>query len=204
MGAFITRLFAADLMPHGVCWGWEPWVVWSNVLPDAVIALSYFALSLTLLEILRRRRTLPFSWMVLLFGGFIFACGLTHAMEVYNTWHGAFRLAGAVKILTAAASLGTAVLLIRLVPKVVRAPGLDQALKLQASLTTERVERRMAERRLVESQERLRLLIDGVHDYAIFMMDPAGVVISWNSGAERIKGYRAEEILGRNCACFWV
>jgi PAS domain S-box-containing protein len=203
MGNFVTRLFATDLMPHGVCWGWEPWVVWSNVIPDAVIALSYFALSLTLLHLIRHRRERAYSWMVLLFGAFIFACGLTHAMEVYNTWHGAFRLAGAIKILTAGASLGTAVLLFRLVPKILRAPGLDRSLELESSLKVERVERRTAERRLVESQERLRLLIDGVQDYAIFMMDPQGVVISWNPGAERIKGYRAEEILGRHCSCFY-
>jgi PAS domain S-box-containing protein len=204
MGQFCTRLFASDLMPHGVCWGWEPWVVWSNVIPDAVIALSYFALSAALVQLIRRRRELAYSWMILLFGAFIFACGLTHAMEVYNTWHGAFRLAGAVKILTAGASLGTAVLLFRLLPKFLQAPGLDQALALNASLTVERVERRLAERQLVESQERLRLLIDGVQDYAIFMMDPQGIIISWNPGAERIKGYTAEEILGSPCSRFYL
>jgi PAS domain S-box-containing protein len=203
MGEFCKRLFASDLMPHGVCWAWEPWVVWSNVIPDAVIALSYFALSLTLLLVIRRRRELAFSWMVLLFGAFIFACGLTHAMDVYNTWHGAFRLAGAVKILTALASLGTAVALLRLSPKILLAPGLDQSLELRRSLTAERGERRIAERLLVESQERLRLLIEGVQDYAIFMLDPTGMIVSWNAGAERIKGYRAEEALGRHFSMFY-
>ena len=203
MGEFCRRLFASDLMPHGVCWAWDPWVVWSNVVPDAVIAFSYFGISLTLLYLLRRRRELAFSWMVLMFGAFIFACGLTHAMEVYNTWHGAFRLAGAIKAVTAAASLGTAVLLLNLAPKIVQAPGLDQSLRLKESLNTERVERRLAERRLVESQERLGLFIEGVEDYAIYMLDPHGVVISWNTGAERIKGYQAQEILGRHCSCFY-
>jgi PAS domain S-box-containing protein len=56
---------------------------------------------------------------------------------------------------------------------------------------------------LRESQERLRLLIEGVKDYAIIMLDPIGRVLSWNPGAERIKGYREEEILGRNFACFY-
>ena len=160
MGEFFQRLFASDLMPHGVCWAWDPWVVWTNVIPDAVTALSYFTLSLTLVHLIRRRREGTYGWMVLLFGVFIFACGLTHAMEVWNTWHGAFRLAGAIKIITAAASLGTALLLLRLMPKIQRAPGLDQALQLHQSLSTERGERRVTERLLVESQERLRLLID--------------------------------------------
>jgi PAS domain S-box-containing protein len=203
MGEFFQRLFASDLMPHGVCWAWDPWVVWTNVIPDAVTALSYFTLSLTLVYLIRRRRERTYNWMVLLFGVFIFACGLTHAMEVWNTWHGAFRLAGAVKIVTAAASLGTALLLLRLAPKIQRAPGLDQALQLHQSLSTERVERRVTERLLVESQERLRLLIEGVQDYAIFMLDPDGLIVSWNTGAERIKGYRAEEVLGRHFSIFY-
>ena len=54
-----------------------------------------------------------------------------------------------------------------------------------------------AEEALHESQERFRLLLDGVKDYAIYMLDPQGSVISWNAGAARIKGYAAEEILGK-------
>src|SRR6202030_2380411 len=52
------------------------------------------------------------------------------------------------------------------------------------------------------SEEKLKLLLDGVQDYAIFMLDPQGQVASWNAGAERIKGYRAKEILGQNYSCF--
>jgi len=59
--------------------------------------------------------------------------------------------------------------------------------------------RRHAERALRESEEQYRLLIDGVRDYSIFMMDPQGRVVSWNAGAERIKGYRADQIIGRGC-----
>jgi PAS domain S-box-containing protein len=65
-------------------------------------------------------------------------------------------------------------------------------------------ERRTAEDRLRTSEERFRLLIENVRDYAIFMLDPDGRVASWNAGAERIKGYRAEEILGRDFSCFYT
>jgi PAS domain S-box-containing protein len=47
------------------------------------------------------------------------------------------------------------------------------------------------------------MLLDGIQDYAIFMMDPRGDIVSWNAGAERIKGYRAEQIIGRNFSCFF-
>ena len=63
--------------------------------------------------------------------------------------------------------------------------------------------RRRVEDALRESEERYRMLLDGVHDYAIFMMDTAGQILSWNAGAQRIKGYTAEEIIGHNFSCFF-
>ena len=58
-------------------------------------------------------------------------------------------------------------------------------------------------RTLRESEERCRLLIEGVLGYAIIMLDPKGLVILWNTGAEKIYGYRAEEIIGRHFSCFY-
>jgi PAS domain S-box-containing protein len=63
--------------------------------------------------------------------------------------------------------------------------------------------RRLAEEALRESEERYRMLLDGIHDYAIFMMDPHGQIISWNAGAERIKGYSADQIIGQNFSRFF-
>jgi PAS domain S-box-containing protein len=56
---------------------------------------------------------------------------------------------------------------------------------------------------LLESEERFRILVDGVQNYAIFMLDPNGKVVSWNAGAERIKGYKADEIVGQNFSRFY-
>jgi formate hydrogenlyase transcriptional activator len=64
-------------------------------------------------------------------------------------------------------------------------------------------ERKQAETALRRSEERFRLLVEGAIDYAIFMLDPQGRVATWNSGAERIKGYRAEEILGEHFSRFY-
>jgi PAS domain S-box-containing protein len=65
-------------------------------------------------------------------------------------------------------------------------------------------QKRAAERSLRESEERFRHLVSSVKDYAIFMLNPAGEVISWNEGAERIKGYKKEEIIGRNISVFYT
>ncbi len=62
---------------------------------------------------------------------------------------------------------------------------------------------RLAEGALRESEERYRMLLDGIQDYAIFMMDPHGQILSWNAGAERIKGYRADQIIGQNFSRFF-
>ena len=65
-------------------------------------------------------------------------------------------------------------------------------------------ERKQIDAALDRSEERFRLLVEGVKDYAIFMLDPGGRVASWNSGAERIKGYRADEIVGQHFSRFYT
>jgi PAS domain S-box-containing protein len=64
-------------------------------------------------------------------------------------------------------------------------------------------EYRRAEEALRQSEERFRLLVESVKDYAIFMLDRNGVVATWNIGAERIKGYRAHEIIGSHFSRFY-
>lgn len=70
-------------------------------------------------------------------------------------------------------------------------------------VTRDLSERRRAEIALRQSEDRFRLMAEAVQDYAIFMLDPQGNVSTWNKGAERIKGYKASEIIGRHFSCFY-
>ncbi|ABC93463.1 probable two-component sensor histidine kinase/response regulator hybrid protein (plasmid) [Rhizobium etli CFN 42] len=73
-----------------------------------------------------------------------------------------------------------------------------------AKITRDLTERRAAEHAIRQSEEQFRRLVQGVSDYAIYMLDPNGNVSSWNFGAERIKGYRPDEIIGRHFSTFYT
>lgn len=84
-----------------------------------------------------------------------------------------------------------------------RLPSLGPAVQRALHLAEERALRKQAERELRASEERFRMLVEGVEDYAIFMLNPLGRVVIWNSGAERVYGHTVDEIIGRKFNRFY-
>lgn len=197
---FMRQLFGpGDFMPHGYCYLWNPGLVWLHVISDSLIALSYFTIPFTLLWFVRKRRDLPFSWMFGLFGVFIVACGATHVMEVWNLWHAQYWLAGVLKAVTAVASVATAILLARLVPKAVELPNISQWIQANAALEREVHERRELEIDLHITENRFREqaeLLDITSD-AIFVRNLDDEITYWNRSAERLYGWSGDEARGR-------
>src|SRR4028118_2357023 len=88
MSELLRDLFAAGpFIPHGHCYLWRPGLVWLHIVSDALIALAYYSIPITLVFFARKRQDLPFNWIFLLFGTFIIACGTTHLMEIWTLWH---------------------------------------------------------------------------------------------------------------------
>jgi signal transduction histidine kinase len=117
---------SSGFMPHGQCYLWTPGLLWLHVSSDALIGLAYIVIPIALIQVIRQRDDLPFSWMFALFGVFIVACGATHFVEIWNVWHAHYWFSGGVKLITAAASIPTAILLIKLLPRIRAIPSQNE------------------------------------------------------------------------------
>lgn len=118
MSSFLEALFNTDrFMPHGYCFLWQPELLWMHVISDLTIALAYFSIPITLYILLRKNAAMmPYRWVFGMFAVFIFFCGVTHLIELVTLWAPIYYVEGIMKLLTAAASVATAVMMLPLVP----------------------------------------------------------------------------------------
>ncbi len=110
-----------QFMPHVFCYLGNSTLISVNLLSDLLIGTSYVVISLTLVYLVRASKgAIPFHWMFLAFGTFIIACGGTHFMEAVTLWHPVYWSAAYVKVITALASVATAVALPLVLPKILK------------------------------------------------------------------------------------
>jgi two-component system NtrC family sensor kinase len=107
---------AENFLPHGQCLLWDSGLLWLHMISDAVITFSYLCISVALIYLVKKRTDLAFPWIFILFGSFIFLCGVTHAFGIWILWAPVYWLEGEVKLLTAVVSLATTAFLVLLIP----------------------------------------------------------------------------------------
>ncbi len=210
----LNELLFAGFMPHRYCLR-LPELIWTDAISDGVVALSYFLIPYALVRLTKIRKDLTFPWMFLLFAVFILSCGGSHLMDIITLWVAAYRLETGIKVITALTSLPTAILLIRLVPRIAAIPGPQQWQRINKTLqdkideleTAKRdiwalntqLEKRVEERTLELTRQNTRLaeltvawdLSHGI----IRGLD--GRIRFWCKGNEQLYGWTGEEATGR-------
>jgi signal transduction histidine kinase len=168
----LRGMFSTSFLPHSFCYLNNKQLIALHVGSDAVIWLSYLAISCSLVYLVwRTRREVPFSWMFLAFGLFIVACGFTHLMEVIVLWKPLYWLSGDVKLVTAAASVVTAIALPGVIPQVhrmVTSAHVSEDRRLQLERANADLQRLSVHIMSVQDAERRRIareLHDGVGQY---------------------------------------
>ena len=163
---YIKELWNTNFMPHGHCYFWEPGIMWSHAISDSIIALAYFVIPISLVRIVRKRNDFTYKWMLVLFAVFILGCGATHVMDVINIWEPFYRIDSAIRIITALASIGTALILIRETPKLILIPGTKKWQEINEELRSlnEQLEQKVQDRtqRYQEVAAEFRFLADTI------------------------------------------
>ncbi|WP_240539576.1 sensor histidine kinase [Pseudomonas rhizophila] len=134
MNDLLALLTDKRFIPHGHCYMWRPDLLWTNVIADGLITLSYISIPFPLLYFIHKRKDVPFDWMLTAFGVFILACGTSHVMEILTIWQPYYWLSALVKVITAIASVITAILLVRLVPAALKIPSPQQLARVNDEL----------------------------------------------------------------------
>ncbi len=182
-------------LPHGYCFTWSPGVLWSMVAADAAVAAAYFSIPLSILVFVRKRPDVRFHSVALLFSAFIFACGVTHLMDVWTIWNPDYGLQALAKVVTALISLATAVAVWRMIPAALKIPHVGDMRRAIDALEKEVGQRRSAEEHVADLEQGLALTLASI-DAGLITTDAAGNVVRMNAVAERITGWSQAEAAG--------
>ena len=155
-----SQLFSSSsFVPHGHCYLWQTNLVSLHVVSDALIALAYYSIPITLFYLVRKRHDLPFEWVFLLFAAFIVSCGTTHILDIWTLWYPTYWVSGLVKAFTALISVIAAVQLFPLMPKVLALPSPAQLENANLALHAQVTERLRIEKELKRYQTQLESLV---------------------------------------------
>lgn len=182
-------------LPHGYCLSWSPVLLWLHVIADILITLSYYSIPLILIYFIRKRKSFPYPWLVVMFAGFIIACGTTHLLSAITIWIPLYWLDGLFKGITAILSIATAFLMLWITPRALSLPRSEQ---LQAEIE----QRKAAEKALRESENKLAIILDGVESL-IYIKDNNHQYQYANRQVRQLFGKGMEGIIGKADEAFF-
>ncbi len=160
MGATLNQfLDSSGFMPHGHCFLWTPSLLWSYVVADSLIAISYYSIPFALWYLAKKRQDLPYRRVFFLFGIFVMACGTTHLFAVLNIWQSDYWADAAIKIFTAVTSVITAIVLWRLMPEALAIPSRMEVVRLNLELQNEIARRKQVESDLLTLNQQLEVRV---------------------------------------------
>ena len=208
------QFILGGFLPHGYCLSWSPPLVGVYIVSDVLIFLAYFSMPLALGYFARRRPDFPYKWLLWMFVAFILACGTTHLMGTIILWQPLYWLDAILKAITALISVATAAVLWPMIPHALRAPSHQQMRRINEELEAEIAERRRVEDALRKANEELvalhrqkdASLAKALHrldahmrnsPLAVLEFDADFRIIRWSETAERMFGWRGDEVLGQ-------
>jgi len=121
-----SPLWFTDYMPHGMCYGWEPSILWTSIAADLLIAASYFSIPFAIIWFLRRRPHDGYHHLYVLFAAFIFLCGVTHVFGIVTIFNGWYGYQAMIKLATALVSFLTAIAVFYYLPLALKIPTPEQ------------------------------------------------------------------------------
>lgn len=160
MSESLRTLLATRFIAHGYATRWQSDLLWLHAISDTLIALAYLSIPALLIYFIRRRKDIPFQWILWSFCIFMAACGLTHAMDVVTLWTPFYRLAGILKAATALASIGTSIALMRVMPELLRVPSPAQLEATNRELASEVSLRSAAEAALQRAYRQMEAKVE--------------------------------------------
>ncbi len=181
-------ILAEFFIPHGHCYLWKPELVGLHIVSDALTALAYYSIPLTLSYFVAKRQDVPFNWIFLMFGAFIVSCGTGHVMDIWTLWHPNYWLSGFLKAFTALVSIYTAFELVSLLPQALAMPSAAQF----EAVKTEIKERQRAEAALLREKTHLALAQKVAH-VGSWEFDLATQEFAWSDETFRIYGFHPEQ-----------